>query len=49
LSLTAASGNVQNPLSAGIQAPGVAVGLSADAGESQTANFSPKEMKVVHE
>jgi hypothetical protein len=49
LSLTAASGSVQNPLSAGFQASSAAVNLSAEADGSQTANFGLTEMKVANE
>jgi hypothetical protein len=47
--LTAASGNVENPLSAGFQAPSAAVKGFADAGGTKTANFGLTEMKVAHE
>jgi hypothetical protein len=49
LALTAASGSVQNPLSAGVQAPGTADQGSADAAKTETANLGLKEMKVAHE
>jgi hypothetical protein len=49
LPLTAAPGNAQNSLSAGIQASSAAVTGFAEAGETKTANFGFAEMKVVHE
>lgn len=49
LPLTAVMDNRQNPLSAGIQAPGAADRGSADAGRTETANFGLTEMKVAHE
>jgi hypothetical protein len=49
LSLTEPSGNVQNPLSAGIQAAGVAEQDPLQAGENESANFGLRELKVVHE
>jgi hypothetical protein len=49
LPLTAASGNAQNPLSAGIQASGAAAEVYAEAGGNATANFGLTEMKVAHE
>jgi hypothetical protein len=49
LPLTAAAGNEQNPLSAGIQASGAAAIGLADARQTQAANFGLTEMKVAHE
>jgi hypothetical protein len=47
--LTAASGNEQNSLSAGIQASGAAAQGFATSGGNETANFGLTEMKVAHE